>query len=100
MDIYAHVSKRQTEKTAIRFADFMKESDQKNELFRYGKNAKSRLSLLDSLQNVDISMFLYFFGVCLFETVFFVEAVHTAVCSRMFLFTSIERVRIRRDFDT
>ncbi|CUK84588.1 Tyrosine recombinase XerC (fragment) [Listeria monocytogenes] len=42
MDIYAHVSKRQTEKTAIRFADFMKESDQKNELFRYGKNAKKQ----------------------------------------------------------
>ncbi|WP_413538368.1 tyrosine-type recombinase/integrase [Enterococcus malodoratus] len=40
MDIYAHVSKRQTEETASRFADFMKETDQKTEDFRYGQNAK------------------------------------------------------------
>lgn len=37
MDIYAHVSKRQTEETASRFADFMKEADQKTDEFRYGQ---------------------------------------------------------------
>lgn len=37
MDIYAHVSKRQTEETASRFADFMKETDQKTDEFRYGQ---------------------------------------------------------------
>lgn len=37
MDIYAHVSKRQTEETASRFADFMKETDQKIDEFRYGQ---------------------------------------------------------------
>lgn len=37
MDIYAHVSKRQTEETANRFADFMKETDQKTGEYRYGQ---------------------------------------------------------------
>lgn len=37
MDIYAHVSKRQTEETASRFADFMKETDQKTDEFQYGQ---------------------------------------------------------------
>lgn len=37
MDIYAHVSKWQTEETASRFADFMKETDQKTDEFRYGQ---------------------------------------------------------------
>ncbi|EJS8320062.1 site-specific integrase [Listeria monocytogenes] len=42
MDIYAHVSKRQTEETVNRFADFMKESDLKTEVFRYGQNEKKQ----------------------------------------------------------
>lgn len=37
MDIYAHVSKKQTEETANRFADFMKEPEQKTDIFRYGQ---------------------------------------------------------------
>ena len=37
MDIYTHVTKKQTEKTASRFADFMKEANQKTEEFRYGQ---------------------------------------------------------------
>lgn len=35
MDIYTHISNRQTEETANRFADFMKETDQKADEFRY-----------------------------------------------------------------
>ena len=36
----------------------------------------------------------------LFETVFFVETIHTSVCLSEFLTTCVEWVRIRSDFHT
>ncbi|MCC4045639.1 tyrosine-type recombinase/integrase [Enterococcus gallinarum] len=44
MDIYAHVSKRQTEETANRFADFMSISEENQESLSmvYGQNAKKQ----------------------------------------------------------
>ncbi len=59
-------------------------------LFIMVKNEKNRLSLSDSLLNVELSAFLLFRSVCVFETVFFVETVHTSVCLCEFLTSSVE----------
>ncbi|PQC89750.1 hypothetical protein CUN41_07550 [Enterococcus faecium] len=58
-----------------------------NEVLNWQKN---RLSLSDSLLNVELSAFLLFRSVCVFETVFFVETVHTSVCLCEFLTSSVE----------
>lgn len=61
MDIYTHVTKRQTEETANRFADFMSSTEEKQgglqKVKSMVKSEKSRLSLSDSLLNVDLTMF-------------------------------------------
>ncbi|PQG93597.1 hypothetical protein CUS48_02035 [Enterococcus faecium] len=61
-----------------------------NEVLNWQKNIKNRLSLSDSLLNVELSAFLLFRSVCVFETVFFVETVHTSVCLCEFLTSSVE----------
>lgn len=72
-DIYTHIAKKQTEETAIRFADFMSSTEEKQgslqKVKSMVKNEKSRLSLLDSLLNVELSVFFLFRSVCVFETV-------------------------------
>ncbi len=72
--IYTPISrKKQTEETAIRFADFMSSTEEKQgslqKVKSMVKNEKSRLSLLDSLLNVELSVFFLFRSVCVFETV-------------------------------
>ena len=72
-DIYTHIAKKQPEETAIRFADFMSSTEEKQgslqKVKSMVKNEKSRLSLLDSLLNVELSVFFLFRSVCVFETV-------------------------------
>jgi ribosome-binding ATPase YchF (GTP1/OBG family) len=74
-DIYTHIGKKKTEETAIRFADFMSSTGQEKQgslqkvKSMVKKKKKSRLSLLDSLLNVELSVFFLFRSVCVFETV-------------------------------
>ena len=53
---------------------------------------KNRLHLECNLSKIDNSIFLLFCSVCVFDTVFFVETVHTSVCLCEFLTSSIEWV--------